>query len=431
MTQTDVDTDRYVVISADTHGGTRADGYEPYVDREFRADFTEWVTAFLREVDATRVSLDRALAERGADADSLREFHALMALGLGDGTRRVEALETDGIAGSVIFVGTDLDTLPPFNAVPVSLGSVTARRYPRAHRWAGARAYNRWLAEYCSTHPERLAGIMILPDVVDVDEAVREVRWGAEAGLRGGITMPPMDLDLPGYSDPSFDPLWAACCEYGMPVNVHVGNQGADPRLYGATPFAGFIAAAEAEFWARRPLRLLMLGGAFERFPDLRLVFAEMHADWIPDELAALDRAFDAGVVRGNRTDAFSLSPREYWARNCAVGATFMTPREARMRDDIGIGTIMWGSDFPHPEGTYPFTQECLRRTFHDVPRDEVQLMLAGNAARVYGFDLDALRPIADRIGPRVSDLAEPLDVIPDGFRRWAMQIGGRALEDA
>ena len=101
------------------------------------------------------------------------------------------------------------------------------------------------------------------------------------------------------------------------------------------------------------------------------------------------------------------------------------------MRDDIGIGTIMWGSDFPHPEGTYPFTQECLRRTFHDVPRDEVQLMLAGNAARIYGFDLGALRPIADRIGPRVSDLAEPLDAIPDGFRRWAMQIGGRALEDA
>ena len=73
----------------------------------------------------------------------------------------------------------------------------------------------------------------------------------------------------------------------------------------------------------------------------------------------------------------------------------------------------MWGQDYPHAEGTYPYTTEALRNTFADVPTDEVAAMVGENAARFYKFDLDALAPIAARVGPTVEEIAVPLDKIP------------------
>ena len=73
----------------------------------------------------------------------------------------------------------------------------------------------------------------------------------------------------------------------------------------------------------------------------------------------------------------------------------------------------MWGSDYPHDEGTHPYTTESLRRSFAGTDPDELQQLLAGNAARVYGFDLDALAPIAARVGPTVDEVAVPLDTVP------------------
>ena len=74
----------------------------------------------------------------------------------------------------------------------------------------------------------------------------------------------------------------------------------------------------------------------------------------------------------------------------------------------------MWGSDYPHDEGTHPFTKEHLRQVFSDVPPEELQQILAGNAAELYNFDLDALAPEAERVGPTVGEIAEPLTELPD-----------------
>jgi hypothetical protein len=74
----------------------------------------------------------------------------------------------------------------------------------------------------------------------------------------------------------------------------------------------------------------------------------------------------------------------------------------------------MWGSDYPHDEGTGPFTREHLRQLFHDTPPDELQQILAGSAAKLYGFDLDALAPIAAKVGPTVAELSQPLLELPE-----------------
>ena len=85
------------------------------------------------------------------------------------------------------------------------------------------------------------------------------------------------------------------------------------------------------------------------------------------------------------------------------------------MRHQVGVDRIMWGTDYPHLEGTQPFTVEALRATFADVPEDEVRAIVGTNAAAVYDFDLDALSPLVDKIGPTVEEVATPLEAIPPG----------------
>jgi hypothetical protein len=98
----------------------------------------------------------------------------------------------------------------------------------------------------------------------------------------------------------------------------------------------------------------------------------------------------------------------------------------------VGVEHIMWGSDFPHLEGCWPFSHEHLRLAFADVPTDEVAAMVGGNAARVYGFDLDALAPIAARVGPLVDEVARPLDssdIPTEALRCPAFALAARGID--
>jgi hypothetical protein len=105
--------------------------------------------------------------------------------------------------------------------------------------------------------------------------------------------------------------------------------------------------------------------------------------------------------------------PSYYWKANCYAGASFFRPVEAPLRYDIGVDKIMWGQDYPHIEGTYPYTVEALRHTFAGIAPEEVGPMVGLNAARVYGFDLDLLAPVAARVGPRVDEVNVPLEHVP------------------
>ncbi len=115
----------------------------------------------------------------------------------------------------------------------------------------------------------------------------------------------------------------------------------------------------------------------------------------------------------GEAMSRLSLLPSEYFERNCWVGASFIRRIECELRADIGSHKIMWGTDYPHSEGTTPYTREALRASCFDVEPVEMTAMLGTTAAEVYGFDLDALGKIADRVGPTVSELQVPLDAYP------------------
>jgi predicted TIM-barrel fold metal-dependent hydrolase len=213
-----------------------------------------------------------------------------------------------------------------------------------------------------------------------------------------------------------YEPLWAACEDLDVPINHHSGSRSPD---YGKYECASVLWLVETAWYSHRALWHLILAGVFERHPRLRFVVTEQGASWVPGTLAMLDgyhaqmASGRVGELKYSDDQRLRLEPSEYFARNCWVAASFPSPREAESRHLIGVERFMWGSDYPHDEGTHPYTTESLRRSFAGTDPAELQQLLAGNAARVYDFYLDALAPIAARVGPRVDEVAQPLDRVP------------------
>jgi predicted TIM-barrel fold metal-dependent hydrolase len=303
-------------------------------------------------------------------------------------------LESDGIAAEVLFP----------NGVPYNEGLGEGKGVEL--RAAGARAYNRWLADFCSLVPERRAGLALVP-LVDVDAAVGEVHWAREHGLRG-VVMPTswQAAGIPPYYDPRYEPFWAACAEQSMPVHAHGGA--ADVAGYGDYgPESMLTFALEATcFFAQRPFWYLMWGGVFERHPGLTLVLTESRADWVPYILFFCDRLYRDKLF-AHIKEKVKQEPSAYFRRNVVLGASMMNRHEAEMRHEIGIEKLMWGADYPHYEGTWPASLEWQKSAFAGLPVDDVQTILAGNAARVYGFEMDTLQPVAERVGPRVDEIRD------------------------
>jgi hypothetical protein len=140
---------------------------------------------------------------------------------------------------------------------------------------------------------------------------------------------------------------------------------------------------------------------------------------WLPRGLETLDwfygRMTMGGAAEANFFGAaaagMSMTPTEYFHRNFWVGASFLRATESAVRHEVGVDRIMWGDDYPHSEGSYPYSSLALRAAFGECDPTETAKMLETNAASLYGFDLDALRTIGDKIGPTVEDVATPLAV--------------------
>jgi predicted TIM-barrel fold metal-dependent hydrolase len=415
----------YLVISADCHAGLPSVEYREWLDPEFREPFDQYLAA--------RTAMEAELAESGLrNEEFAEEWEQENAEGLRggwDAKRRDEELDRDGVVGEVIF--PDADAVTGGASAPFGAGLAATAEVPIELLMAGAKAHNRWLAELCSDSPHRRAGVAIVP-IFDVDAAVEEIRRARESGLRGGILIPSMWQPYAPYNDPKYDPIWSVCSELQMPVHVHSGA--ADRASYGDS--VG-IYVAEVRWWSMRPLWFLLWAGTFERFPELKFVITECGAFWAPDLLWTSDIVYDrehAAKKLGKQLTAhLSMRPSEYFDRNCYIGASNTRRRELARRYEIGLGNIMWGNDFPHPEGTWPHTREWLGRAFCDIPVDETQQMLGTNAAECYNFDLDALRPLADQValtpealGQRGDDLQKWEELAAAG-RPWL--TGKEALE--
>jgi predicted TIM-barrel fold metal-dependent hydrolase len=154
----------------------------------------------------------------------------------------------------------------------------------------------------------------------------------------------------------------------------------------------------------------------FERHPNLTYVLTEQFLGWIPDRLKLLDGIYDQSKHPGSATrkfcgpalDALSKRPSDYWRTNC-YAATFMLPAEMASRDQLGSDRLMWGADYPHAEGTMPWTLAALQACYANLTIEETSAIVGETAARVYGLDEGVLRAAANRIGPLVEDVHTPL----------------------
>jgi predicted TIM-barrel fold metal-dependent hydrolase len=384
----DTGAQRYIVVSSDCHGGGNVLDYRPYLESRWLDEFDAWAADFEMPFD----DLKGDAGERNWDS-----------------ARRVRDLEADGIVAEVVFP----NTVPPFFpkvALTAQPPATTGADMDR--RWAGLQAHNRWLVDFCADVPGRRAGVAQIT-LHDIDASVAEVRRIHADGLTGGILLPgtPPGLGLPQLFDPYYEPLWQVCAELGVPVNHHTGS--AAPPM-GDTDVDAVVFLLEVSWWAHRALTHLIVGGALERHPELQVVFTEQGTAWIPDELLKLDYFFDRMAnAHGSQeqewglpvVERLSLKPSEYWARQCHVGASFIRPPEVGLRHAVGVDKIMWGADYPHKEASSPYSREALRAAFAGVPVEEVARMVGGNAAALYGFDLDALAPVAASVGPTVAEV--------------------------
>jgi predicted TIM-barrel fold metal-dependent hydrolase len=387
--------DRHLVISSDCHAGLPPERYREYLDPEVRDVFD---AALPIQLEETRKAAAKFLvAEVNAAWRRGREDGLA---GAWDHDARLRVLDADGIAGEVIFPdGITEMNMPPFGA---GISLPTEGVSPDL-QWAGARAHNRWIAEFCQMAPERRAGVAIAPICWDVETSLRELRWARENGLRG-VLIPSMWGRLEPYHHPKYEPIWSACEDLDLVVHLH---SGAAPMAdYGDGPGMVGTYITEVCWWSARPIWFWIWGGVFERHPRLRVAVTESTTIWVPETLRLLDFRYEEtpySAKLGDYRGHLSMKPSEYFRRHVFLGASCMPRREVELRHEIGLENIMWGSDYPHPEGSWPETTAQMRESFRGVPEAELVAMLGGNAARVYGFDLEKLAPLAARIGPEKS----------------------------
>ncbi len=401
-----------LVVSCDCHVGPPIEDYAPYTDVADAATYASWVND-IRSNDATRWSVVNAA---GLDRSFFPPEHlermriAGETVGLSDPTQRLRDMDADGVAAEVVFHGGQNGQPLPFNV-----------GCPDELRTKGVRIYNRWLSDFLSIEPHRHVGVAQLP-IWDLEATVREVRWARSVGLKA-VNLPAPRRDLALYTHPRWDTLWAACEELQMPIVTHTGG-GDMPPYEGVAQIAMHM--CETGFYSRRTLWHLILGGVFERFPALKFVLTEVGSEWLTEDLRTMDSAWHAVQQRQLREEV-PHPPSFYWNRNCYIGNSFMSREELKMTMDLGLeARVMWGSDYPHEEGTWPNTKAALRWTFADAPASAIRQVLGQTALSVYDLDPDRLADVAASVGPTLDEIMTPIESRPEGHLGMAFREHGR-----
>lgn len=281
-----------------------------------------------------------------------------------DPAARLVDQDLDGVAAEVLYGGAN----------PLKSSQDPAMR-EQAHR-----AYNDWLADFCSAAPDRLIGIAELP--MDTPEgAIAELIRATEAGHRGVMigAFPPSG----GWGDSHWEPLWHAAEERNVPLHFHLGA-----RSYTPTADPSFLVNVSMSKTAcAEPIANFIFHGILQRHPGLRLVSVEGGVGWMAFFVAYIDHVFHKHRYWTN--SQLTELPSDYFHRQ--VLATFVDdPVGVRERDVIGVSNIMWSSDYPHSETTWPDSRKLIDEHMVGVPEEDRRRIVHDNAAELYGISVPA-----------------------------------------
>src|SRR6266705_1027479 len=244
------------------------------------------------------------------------------------------------------------------------------------------RIYNDWLREFCSHYPDRHIGLACLP-YGDIEAAVAEVHRVAKLGFKGIELSCSWDMEPMWH--PQWEPLWAAINDVGIPLHFHTFPS-VSPALReqytGLTQRAlMFSGLCLFQLTLANILTALMGRAVFERYPNLKIGFGESGIGWIPYVLDRMDFEFEDQY----HDLPLKLKPSEYWRRQCK--ATFQYDRVGtKLIDEMGVETLMWGSDYPHPDGVWPESAKYISEQFKHLPDDVTRKMTCENAGKFYGL---------------------------------------------
>ena len=257
-----------------------------------------------------------------------------------------------------------------------------------AMRRACAQVFNDWIVEYSSAAPKRLLGVGIVP-IDDPEWAANEALRIIRRGVRG-IMVPTQPIDgAPPYRNAIYDRFWAVAQEASVPVTLHiVTGRVRDPFTYHGADERGEVPRSFIDLFGEAAPVLaneFIFGGIFDRFPQLTVFLSEYDASWLPILKYRVDR-----IEKFPGLPPLKKPARAYVDENVFVGI-INDPLAGKLRHEIGIDRIMWGSDFPHPPCPYPHTRQRIGEILGGVPEAERAAMTSGNVSRLYGIDLSQL----------------------------------------
>jgi predicted TIM-barrel fold metal-dependent hydrolase len=290
---------------------------------------------------------------------------------ISDPEHRFDVMRKEGVVGECIYptIGLYAWMLPD----------------PDAGR-ASCRVYNEWIADRLGHSPRfKCAGIV---PTWRVEDAVAEVEWIAEAGL-GSIMVPA--VAAPEWNHPQWEPLWAAAEATGLPVVIHQGT-GHSMYFYGGRG-AGVSNLLATQSMAPRIAALFATSGVLADHPDLHVVFVEYNVGWLAWTMQTCDFYTEAfgrygTTVTGKKWINPELpEPPSFYLRRQVHGTFQDDPVALHNVAYTGADALIWGSDYPHEEGTYPHSRETVARLAKGFDDDTVAAVFRDTAARLFHFD--------------------------------------------
>jgi predicted TIM-barrel fold metal-dependent hydrolase len=340
----------------------------PHVERQ--SDGSErWV------VDGKQIGLGGVALAGAAMPDRAREpqrWDEVPAIAF-DPRERLTAMDVDGVDCSVLYP-----------SVAGRAGETFGRIADPALELACVQAYNDWLIEEWASVSPRFIPQCIVP-LSPIEAAANEIRRAVTKGHRGVVlpSVPMMLRELPHINEPAYDPIWATCQELAVPVCFHAGAT----RDIQFPPYSGFSPEVAAAMEAiTRPVSSVLVVANFlysrilERFPKLKVVFAETSLAWGAYELELADHQFERQRLH---TEGYDLLPSVLFKRQCHLVGWFDSTG-LKTRHHIGLDNVLWSTNFPQSTSTWPESRRAIARCFDGIPENEKRQVLVDNPAKLY-----------------------------------------------